>query len=318
MYFIEKQIEELERIDYRLTREDDFDSFWRDASGKVDAHDLKPEERLVADYPLDDVKVYDTSIPCLDGTPMAAWTLLPAKASPESPVPCVIFFHGGGGSRGIPLWHLPFVMAGFAVIAVDFRMQGGVTGSNTPMRRCVGGSFANLNLDGPRENYYFYHLWTDAMLTVKYALSHPCVKPDKVAVAGASQGGGVSLAMAALSPRLAFCSAAVPSYCAWERRLFIRSACAGEIAKYLERYPDESPRVFKLLSYFDVMNFVDKIKCPVLVDCGLKDPLTPPDCVYAAYNKIKADKRIVLYPFGDHSACNPEQLLRELRQRLNR
>jgi hypothetical protein len=67
----------------------------------------------------------------------------------------------------------------------------------------------------PLDNY-FYHVFTDQLLWVKTMFNLPFVDTKKVAVMGASQGGGTSLIMAALEPRIALCRPAVPSYCCWE------------------------------------------------------------------------------------------------------
>ena len=99
--------------------------------------------------------------------------------------------------------------------------------------------------------------------------------------------------------------------CLTEKRVFGGTACAGRIAEYLRRYPDAMDRVFRTLSYVDVMNFADHIRCPVLASCGLKDTATPPECVYAAYNKITSEKTIRNYPFGGH-AIEPPQVEKAL------
>jgi cephalosporin-C deacetylase len=208
-------------------------------------------------------------------------------------------------------------MAGFGVIAMDFRQQGGTTGSNTPLKRCGANSFAVMNIEDYK-SYYLYHAWSDALISVKLSRLIPEINADKIVVAGGSQGGGTALTMAALDKRIALCFAAVPSFCWWERRIFIRSACAADISKFIERYPEKTETVFNTMTYYDVVNFVDKIECPVLASCGMKDESTPPDCVYAAYNKIKSEKYIDNYPAGGHTIepQTTENWLRFARERL--
>ncbi|OGV48120.1 MAG: hypothetical protein A2017_04050 [Lentisphaerae bacterium GWF2_44_16] len=314
MYFIRKQIEELEKIDAPLTREKDFDSFWAKAGKKVEKHDLKLKTKLI-NYPLDGVKVYDSVFHGLDDTPVETWVLIPDKPKGK-PCPAVVSFHGGNGSREYPFAHLRWLMAGFAVIVMDFRQQGGHTGSNTAMDR-FGKSFSVLNIE-KYDSYYLYHAWTDALLSVKISECMDEIDSERVVVFGASQGGGTALAMAALNRKIALCLSMVPSYCWWERRIFIGSACAGDLAAFIGRYPEKAEMVFNTMSYYDVINFVDKIKCPVMVSCGLKDEATPPDCVYAAYNKIKSEKYIRNYPFGGHTMepLETEKQLRFIRERL--
>lgn len=316
MRLIKEQLAELLKLDVPLTKKDDFDSFWTEAVDRVEKHDphIKMELR---EYPLDGVKVYDSIFLGLDKTPVNSWIMLPVCASKDKPVPVVVWFHGGNGSRMRPFNYLHWIMAGFAVIAMDFRQQGGTTGSNTPLKRCGANSFAVMNIEDCK-SYYLYHAWTDALISIKLSRLIPEIDADKIVVAGGSQGGGTALAMAALDKRIALCLAAVPSFCWWERRIFIRSACAADISRFIERYPEKTETVFNTMTYYDVVNFVDKIECPVMASCGMKDESTPPDCVYAAYNKIRSEKYMDNYPAGGHSIepQTTENWLRFIRERL--
>jgi cephalosporin-C deacetylase len=316
MKLIQQQIDNLKTIDIPLSKKDNFDSFWADAVEKVNNHNPEPNMTLLDDYPLNGVDVYDTIFHGLDGTPVKSWVILPEKAKKE-PVPAVVWFHGGGGSRHRPFQHNHWVAAGYAVIAMDFRQQGGQTGSNTPLKRCGGNSFALMNIEDYK-SYYLYHAWTDALLSVKLTEKIPEIDQNRVAVGGGSQGGGTALTMASLNHNISICLAAVPSFCWWERRIQIRSACAADISGYIAKNPDSLENVYNTMSYYDVTNFVDKIKCPVMASCGFQDQATPPDCIYAAYNKITSEKYINNYPAGGHvlEQKETENWLRFLRERL--
>ena len=63
------------------------------------------------------------------------------------------------------------------------------------------------------------------------------------------------------------------------------------------RYED----LHKTLSYFDVMNFTDKIECPVFMAIGLQDPVCPPHTNFAGYNHIRSEKSWVCYPEAGHN-----------------
>ena len=295
MQLLDEQISILKVVDPPLTKRPDFDEFWAEAVRKVDAADPGAAAEPM-DYPLDGMAVRDLTYHGLDGTPIAGWLLLPERAHHER-VPAMVRFHGGSGSRGRPLDHLRWVMAGCAVIAMDFRQQGGRTGSNTTMDAFGVGHWIAMNIEN-HESHYLYHAWTDCLLSIKVAKQTPEINPNRVAVGGSSQGGGTALAMAALDPDVALCLADVPSFCWWERRIVTQTACASKIAEYIRRYPSKMDVVLNTLSYFDVMNLVDRIACPVLGSCGLKDTSTPPDCVYAAFNKIQSEKTIRNYPLN--------------------
>ena len=127
-------------------------------------------------------------------------------------------------------------------------------------------------------------------------------------------GDGTSLIMAALEPRIALCLPAVPSYCCWERRIFTRTASGGDIAKYIERFPEKLEQVHRVMSYFDALNMVDKIKCPVKMQVSLRDSAAPADCAFAAYNRITAPKSVKVNYFGEHGDIDLWQWMKELKE----
>ncbi len=305
---IQERVRGLESFQVDLTAPPDFNDFWRANCEKVDRHDLNVQSAAIP-YPLEGVAVRDTVFTGLDGTAVKAWVILPPAAR-KSKAPAMVWYHGGGGSRFRPYEHLRWVAAGFAVVAMDFRQQGGETGSATSLTRCGAQSFIVMNVEDHR-SYFLYHAWTDALLCLRLAMSIPEIDAGRVAVGGSSQGGGTALAMAALNGQVAACIADVPSYCWWDKRIVTQTASGGELAAFLRRYPHKMEQVYRTMSYFDVMNFAGRIRCPTLVSCGLDDEAVPPECIFAAYNRISAEKEIEIYPFGRH-CIEPWQAEKEL------
>ena len=57
----------------------------------------------------------------------------------------------------------------------------------------------------------------------------------------------------------------------------------------------------RCLAYYDPMNFAPDIHCPVLMNGGLVDPVSPPFSVWAVYNRIaSSDKTLVPLPGMGH------------------
>ena len=60
------------------------------------------------------------------------------------------------------------------------------------------------------------------------------------------------------------------------------------------------------LAYYDTMNFAPDIQCPVLMNCGLVDPVSPPYSVWAVYQRLGAeDKQIVIVDGHGHDWFAP-------------
>ena len=97
-----------------------------------------------------------------------------------------------------------------------------------------------------------------------------------------------------------------------EQRIAIRAGGGAGIADYLEEFPERTETVRRNLSYFDNINLAPQITCPVLVSCGMQDTICPPECTYAAYNKIRTVKEMAIYPQAGHEGGGPVHLERKL------
>lgn len=295
---VRQQLERLEKIEADIRKPDDHDAFWKRIYDESMAAPLKLESRKVP-FPFAAAEVRDVSFAALDGTRIRAWLLLPEEAR-RGKVPCAVTYHGAGGNRGTPDGHSALLLAGVAVISMDFRMQSGLTASES----CFSVGTGNVNWTSfnicDKETYYFRYVTEDALRCVKLARETPEIDARRICVWGGSQGGGMALRVAALDAGVGLCVAHVPSYCWLEHRVFTRSGGVSAVASFLQQNPDRYAEVENTLPYYDVLNCADAIKCPVLIGVGLKDPICPPEGIYAAYNRIKSEKRIVPYPFGEH------------------
>ena len=316
MLRLDEQLAGLEKLAVPLTARADFQSFWQAALGRVKSVPLAAEFRPVSS-PFSSVRSFAVLYRGLDGTPIHARLLLPTPKAGER-CPCVLRFHGSTGSRGTAADHAAWLLTGTAVLAMDYRMQGGQTGSNTGF---TGGPVYDEFIFGVADpaTFYFFHVVTDALRLVELALTHPELDGRRLAVEGASQGGGTSLIVSALHSAVSLCLADMPSFCDMERRLFNRTGGARAVAELITRRPELLDPICATFSYFDNLNHAAAIRCPVLLSVGLKDEVCPPENVYAVYNRITAEKRIEVYPFAGHCDAAPLQLekkLHELRDRF--
>ena len=297
MDLVDEQLRGLEKTNPPLTKRPDHGAFW-EATMKLVASVPLLVRREPVEYPLTGLSVSEVTYDGLDGTPVKGWFILPNPV-PTGRLPAVVRYHGHGWHRGFPSHHAAWAAMGFAVLAVDTRLQGNDTGtkSGAAFGNCDAGVTLGL-LD--RDTYYLRHTFTDACRAVGVAREMPEIDPGKVVVEGGSQGGGLSIAVAALVPDVSLCLADVPSYGWMEKRVFGRTGTYSAVAGVLRRHPDWMEKACATLSYFDTMNLADRIRCPVLVSMGLKDPVVPPETVYAMYNRIRSEKRMEAYPFGEH------------------
>ena len=294
---------ELEQTDVPQTKRPDFDAFWSDAIRCCETVPLNVKGNTKTE-------IRDLTFDGLDGTPIHTWLLLPPEAM-ERKVSVVVHCHGANRSRGKPADFSDWLAAGCAVISPDFRLQGGTTGSMTNFDGDGKSGWWTLNLSDLKSSYMFC-VWTDFLRAIRLARETPEIDPERIAVAGHSQGGGVALGLSALDRSVALCMADVPSSCWMERRIETRSSGGAGLADYLEQFPERAETVRRNLSYFDNINLAPQITCPVLVSVGMQDTICPPECTVAAYNKIRSPKEMAVYPQAGHEGGREVHLKRKL------
>ena len=99
----------------------------------------------------------------------------------------------------------------------------------------------------------------------------------RVAVTGGSQGGGISIAVAALVPDIAAVMPDVPFLADFGRAITITDHDPyTEIARYLKAHRDHTDRVLRTLAYFDVAILGRRAKAPALFSVGLMDEICRP------------------------------------------
>lgn len=248
------------------------------------------------------IDTYDVTFSGYGGEQVRGWFHVPANCNTALAV--VVRYQGYGGGRGLAVEPDIWALAGYACLVVDTRGQGSAWSPGDTSDPSGSGpahpGFMTRGILDPNE-YYYRRVFTDAVLAVDAVRSHPLVRADRVVVTGASQGGGISLAVAALAPDICGVMADVPFLCDFRRATRISSTNPyGEIVRYMSVHRDKTDAVFSTLAYFDCAGLACFAVAPALFSVALMDQTCPPSTVYAAYNRYGGPKQIIEYPFNDH------------------
>jgi cephalosporin-C deacetylase len=310
--------------DYRpqVRRPDDLEAFWAGTLAEAEAHPL--DVRLT---PVDTgfvlVDTFDVEFSGFGGDRIRGWLKLPHGAL-AGELPAVVQFIGYNGGRGLASEPSAWAQAGFAHLIMDTRGQGsGWSPGDTPdvLHGPADPAHAGFMTRGirDRDTYFYRRVYTDAVRAIAAARSLEQVDASTVFAMGGSQGGGISLAVAALVDGLAGVMADVPFLCHFERAVTITDSDPfGEIARYLAVHRDVVDVAFETLSNFDGVNLVPRATAPALFSVALMDPIVPPSTVFAAYNAYAGEKEIAVYPFNGHEGGGTLQEERKLRWALER
>ncbi|MBK8913482.1 MAG: alpha/beta fold hydrolase [Phycisphaerales bacterium] len=310
----------------------DFDAFWRETLDQTRAAPLDATFVDVSDSAYQLVLVQDVAFCGFGGTRIRGWMILPRDRADamETDMPsqrglaCLVSFVGYGGGRSLPIDHLAPAVAGLAHFVMDTRGQGaGWSAGDTPDDVGSGpaaAGFLTRGIDSP-QTYYYRRVFADAVRAVEAAAAHPLVDSSRIAVGGASQGGAIAIAAAALAPqRVAALVADVPFLCHVRRAATLTDQPPyAELAAYARAQRERVERVFETLGYFDGANLATRISAPSLWSAALMDLICPPSTVFAAYNRVRSAKEMCVYEFNGHEgggALHAARRLRWLQQQL--
>lgn len=316
MGFFDLPLEELQVYTPQRNEPADFDAFWQETLKAARAYPLDARFEP-ADFHLRTLETYDVTFNGYGGQPIKGWLLLPAQRS--GPLPCIVEYIGYGGGRGFPFEWLTWGSAGFAHLVMDTRGQGSTwRHGDTPDPEPDGSNphipgFMTRGILDPR-TYYYRRVFTDGVRAVEAARSHSAIDPQRIALSGGSQGGGITLSVAGLMPDIPVAMPDVPFLCHYQRAMGITDGFPyQEIVKYLHTQRDKVETVFNTLSYFDGVNFATRARASSLFSVALMDEICPPSTVFAAYNHYAGPKEIKVWPYNHHEGGESFQTREKLR-----
>jgi cephalosporin-C deacetylase len=315
-------LEELEAYAPRLTEPADRHEFWERTLEEAEAIALDVVLEPI-DTGLEAVRTWDVTFAGFGGHPVRGWLHLPSARSDQQPLPAIVQYQGYGGGRGLPHENTLWAVAGYAHMICDTRGQGsgwsaGDTADPVGSDAAHPGFMTRGILDPG--SYYYRRVFVDAVRAFAVLRGHAAVDGSRVAITGASQGGGIALAVAGLVSDVAAAMIDVPFLCNFPRSLEITDADPyAEVVRYLKVHRDRREQVLNTLSYFDGVSFGRGAHAPALFSVALMDETCPPSSVYAAYNAYAGPKGISVYPYNDHEgggAFHQAKQLKWLRERL--
>jgi cephalosporin-C deacetylase-like acetyl esterase len=272
----------------------DFDTFWSNTLTQARKLDLDPHLTPLPDRSTQTVDVYEVSfvndrpggrifgILCIPKKPGRYPALLRVPGAGVRPYAGDVWTASQGaitleiGIHGIPVT-LPQSF-------YDQIYKGGLDG------------YFDVNLEHPEKNYY-RRVVTGAVRAVDYLASLPQWDGSTIGVTGSSQGGFLSLAVAALDKRITFMAAVHDAMCDYESEL---KGVAGGWPHYF--YWDKTPSQQRIegARYYDGVNFARRVTCPSWFSFGYNDEVVPPTSAYSTYNIVTAPKTLSVYPLTGH------------------
>ncbi len=297
-----------EEMDICDTRPGDFSTFWKKGLEKLAEVPLEARESFYADYSGAQIDDYNYARACLPpdydpcghqtekveaskisfaglgGIRIYGWL---AKPKGKGPFKVMLVLPGAGfAARPIPLEH-----ARHGYLALDIQVHGQKVDQQE--YKSLPGYGADAIYD-PADRYYYHNVYLNCVQAVHYLLSREDADASRLAVVGGSQGGRLTTVVAALDKRVRAAVPAITHFANLPYLDFARAANdAGSDGVGMDAARGKSVRS-RCLAYYDVMNFAPDVVCPVLMNVGLIDRVSPPSGVFAVYNRLRSEKKAII------------------------
>lgn len=231
----------------------DFDSYWEESLAEMRAVD--PSVRLdPVDLPSRFADCYDLWFTGVGGAKVYAKLLAP-KARQE-PGPALVCFHGYSMSSSQWTSYLHWVAQGFTVAALDCRGQGGKSEDPGGVRGNTLHGHIIRGLEGEPKDLLFRSIFLDCAQLAGIVMGLDWVDERRVGASGGSQGGALSVACAALEPRVAKLAPEYPFLSDYKRvwEMDLAKDAYDELRSWFRRFDPRHEReswVWERLGYID-------------------------------------------------------------------
>lgn len=279
---------EPEKINSPLDAKSDFSEFWE--------NNLKELAKIAPNYKLTpvpeasklDYDMYEVEMRSFGNEIIRGYYAKPQK---EGKYPVIVEYMGYGS-----LPYTPNQKAdGFAYFVLSIRGQA----LNLPTNRF--GTWITYGLDN-KDDYYYRGAFLDVVRALDFVCSRPEIDADKIAVRGGSQGGALTFVAASLDKRVKAAAPNIPFLSDYRDYFRIAKWPKSDFDTYMKEHPEANWNdVYNLLTYFDIKNLAQWIKCPLLMGIGVQDEVCPPHINFAAYNQVKSQKQWMAFPEYGHS-----------------
>ena len=230
-----------------------------------------------------------------EGKRLRAWYTVPKDPVPGGRVPAVLAVPGYGGDKPIPTL---LAASGFAVLTLYPRGQG-----ESCQEWTLEHSTKLTYYVTDKERFYYRGAYMDCVRGLDLLASRPEVDAARLGMWSRSQGGGLTLATAALDQRLRVAVAEEPFLCNYPVAITVTSRPYVELHDYVAAHPEARQAILDTLAYFDPLHLAPSIQCPTLVNVGMRDDVCPASTILPVFERITAPKALHVYPDLTHTPC---------------
>lgn len=265
----------------------DFNEFWDNAMTKASQVPMEVKVRHNVEESTASIDVYYVRIQSFrKGNYVYGVLSVPRIAGPK---PAILRLPGAA----VRTFHGPNDLAREGFVVLEVGVHGiPVDQDEEIYRQLESGAMSGYTSQGidNRDTYYYKRSILGCVRALDYLCSLPDVDASRIATYGGSQGGMLSIMVAALDNRVKALFAYFPAFC--ELGGYYYGRAGGW--PHMFRNADEPNRQARLevSRYYDTVNFARRLKAPGFYAWGFNDPACCPTSTFSAYNVITAPKQL--------------------------
>ncbi len=269
----------------------DLEPFWKNAEGELRQIPVDGNQKLILKKSLGWESTSEVNFQSLGGEKIRGQLSIPRK---RGNVPAVISFHDYHNEIEAGR---EFTDQGLAHLAIRLRGHepAEARGPQEPEQVAIP-HFQQSGLASPEKSYP-YACFLDALRAVDFLRLQKGIDTDRIGVIG--RGFGAALAVFAAFHReqvraLALEQMGFTWLLDWAREA--QADYAEEIRFLTGKNARNRLKARKSLEYFDVLNYAEELKQPVLAFIVLDDARNPARAAFAFFNHLKSEKTMELFP----------------------
>lgn len=275
----------------------DFETFWQGAIKEARQTDLNPTKRLLPERCTKDVNVYEVSFQNIQPNYRTYGILcVPVK---EGKYPALLRVPGAGVR--------PYGGDVYTASRGAITLEIGIHGIPVTMEQKVYDDVFNgalmgyweFNMDS-RDKHYYKRVVLGCIRALDYIEQYTPWNGRQMGVSGSSQGGFLTLATAALDPRITYYAPVHAALC--DHTNSLRGAACGWPHYFYWNKGKGQEKQIEVSRYYDGVNFARLIRPSQKgwFSFGYCDDVVPPTTAWATYNVVKGPKEISPYQMTWH------------------
>jgi|GEM_PF-221368 len=295
-----------------ISRDTNFDNFWNKSIGEIKKISIEPEIKRNKKKDSSKFEAYDVSYNGFLKTRMYGVLYKPKK---KEKTKAIIHIHDYNSNfdKGIvktlttDVSHFLIILRGHSSLYLT--VENG--DENSSVMSSPGYMVENI-VD--LETYYVKSIYLDILKSIDMLRLIKFLDCSKIGIIGKGLGAAAAFFTASYSERIGALACDSPQLCDLP---MTQNISTGEITKEINDIVSIQKKrkdiIKKNLSYFDLINFSDKINCPAYFVTGLNDSIAPSECTMGLFNILKTEKTIEVYPEGDNHCGGGTQAVKTVK-----